>query len=112
MRVRAYADFTKGQGANGWTNFHPFSSWPNIDLTQPNVQFVDLTGNGRTDILVTEQEAFSWFPSLGKDGYAAGRRTFQPGDEEKGPKLVFADGTQNIYLADFSGDRLHDLVRI
>lgn len=98
--------------ADGWTNFHPLSSWPNIDLSQPNVQFVDLTGNGKADILVTEHEAFTWFPSLGKEGYAQARRTFQPVDEEKGPKLVFADGIQNIYLADFSGDGLHDLVRI
>lgn len=98
--------------ADGWTNYHPFSSWPNIDLSQPNVQFVDLTGNGKADILVTEHEAFTWFPSLGKDGYGQARRTFQSVDEEKGPKMVFADGTQNIYLADFSGDGLHDLVRI
>ena len=33
-------------------------------------------------------------------------------DEEKGPHLVFADGTQSIYLADMSGDGLTDLVRI
>ena len=29
-----------------------------------------------------------------------------------GPRLVFADGTQSIYLADMSGDGLTDLVRI
>ena len=33
-------------------------------------------------------------------------------DEEKGPCLIFADGTQSIYLADMSGDGLSDLVRI
>jgi len=33
-------------------------------------------------------------------------------DEEKGPKLVLADGTQSIYLSDMSGDGLTDLVRI
>lgn len=104
--------FYERRTADGWTNFHPFSSWPNIDLSQPNVQFLDLTGNGRADILVTQHEAFSWFPSLGKDGFAEARRTFQSVNEEKGPKLVFADGTQNIYLAYFSGDGLHDLVRI
>ena len=31
---------------------------------------------------------------------------------KKGPRLVFADGTQSIYLADMSGDGLTDLVRI
>ena len=31
---------------------------------------------------------------------------------KSGPRLVFADGTQSIYLADLSGDGLTDLVRI
>ena len=33
-------------------------------------------------------------------------------DEEKGPHLIFADGTESIFLADLSGDGLTDLVRI
>ena len=33
-------------------------------------------------------------------------------DEEQGPHLVFADGTQSIYLTDMSGDGLVDLARI
>ena len=36
----------------------------------------------------------------------------KPLDEERGPRLVFADGTQSIYLADMCGDGLTDLVRI
>ena len=32
--------------------------------------------------------------------------------KSRGPRLVFADGTQSIYLADLSGDGLTDLVRI
>jgi hypothetical protein len=32
--------------------------------------------------------------------------------EDQGPRLVFADGTQYIYLADLSGDGLGDLGRI
>ena len=27
----------------------------------------------------------------------------QPWDEEQGPRVVFADGTQSVYLADLSG---------
>lgn len=98
--------------ADGWTNFSPFSSWPNINLSQPNVQFVDLTGDGRADILVTEDNAFSWYRSLGKEGYDHAGRALQSLDEDQGPKLVFEDGSQTIYLADFSGDGLHDLVRV
>ncbi|MBN1981643.1 MAG: hypothetical protein JW795_08935, partial [Chitinivibrionales bacterium] len=33
-------------------------------------------------------------------------------DENKGPKLLFSDQTQSIYLADMSGDGLTDIVRI
>jgi hypothetical protein len=33
-------------------------------------------------------------------------------DEEAGPKLVFADSTESVFLADLSGDGLTDLVRI
>ena len=45
---------------------------------------------------------------------ALARRSASPKrcDEETGPALVFADGTQSIYLADLSGDGLTDLVRI
>ena len=45
---------------------------------------------------------------------ASARRSAWPQslDEEKGPQLVFADGTESIFLADMSGDGLTDLVRI
>src|SRR5262249_17429861 len=33
-------------------------------------------------------------------------------DEENGPKLVLADGTQTIFVADMSGDGLNDIVRV
>lgn len=98
--------------AGGWTNFRPFMSRPNINLSQPRVQFVDLTGDGMADIMVTENEAPPWYRSTGKHGYEAARMTFQSHDEERGPKVVFTDGTQTIYLSDFSGDGLLDLVRI
>src|SRR6185503_17129434 len=37
---------------------------------------------------------------------------YQTLDEEKGPRLVFADGTESIYLSDMTGDGLTDLVRV
>ena len=41
-----------------------------------------------------------------------GVRVPVPLEEGKGPRIVFADGTQSIYLADMSGDGLSDIVRI
>jgi YD repeat-containing protein len=35
-----------------------------------------------------------------------------PWDEEAGPKVVLADGTNTIFIADMSGDGLNDIVRV
>jgi hypothetical protein len=50
--------------------------------------------------------------SHSKDGFAPARRSPKSWDEEKGPKLVFSDPTQSIFLADMVGDGLSDIVRI
>ena len=55
---------------------------------------------------------FVWHASLAEEGFGPACRVAQALDEEKGPRLVFADGTQSIYLADMSGDALTDLLRI
>src|SRR5262249_32488569 len=70
------------------------------------------TGDGHADILVTEDEVLCWYASLAEAGFAAPQRVRKALDEEKGPRLVFADGTQSIYLADMSGDGLTDLARV
>ena len=47
-----------------------------------------------------------------EEGFGPAQWVRQPLDEERDPRLVFADGTQSIYLADICGDRLADLVCI
>src|SRR5262249_10778108 len=69
-------------------------------------------GDGHADVLITEDDAFVWHPSLAEEGFGPSRRVAQSFDEEKGPHVVFDDGEQTIYLADLSGDGLSDLVRI
>lgn len=96
----------------GWDPFTTFESLPALDWDDPNLKFVDLTGDGHADVLITEDEVFGWHPSLAEDGFGPRETTRQSRDEEQGPRLVFADGTESIYLADMSGDGLTDLVRI
>lgn len=98
--------------AEGWQAFRSFMSRVNHDMRDPNLRFVDLDGDGHADILITENDALVWHVSLAEEGFGPARRVRQALDEEHGPRLVVADGTQSIYLADLSGDGLTDLVRI
>lgn len=95
-----------------WDPFTAFRALPTIAWDDPNLRFIDLTGDGHADVLITEQEAFTWYPSMAKEGFHPANRISSMLDEERGPRLIFADGTQSIYLADLSGDGLTDLVRI
>ncbi len=95
-----------------WEDFIPFRTLPNIAWDDPNLRFIDLTGNGHADVLLTEQQAFTWYPSRAKEGFQPANKVTTVLDEEQGPRLVFAEGTQSIHLADMCGDGLTDLVRI
>ena len=106
------AGFFEKNDTGDWKNFVPFRALPNIDWSDPQLRFVDLTGDGLADVLITENSAFTWYLSLGEEGFAPSERVLKALDEEQGPRLVFADGEQSIYLADMSGDGLSDLVRI
>ena len=98
--------------AEGWQPFRSFTARLNRGLHDPNLKFVDLDGDGHADVLITEDDAFVWHASLAEDGFGPARRVVQALDEEKGPRIVFGDVTQSIYLADLSGDGLTDIVRI
>lgn len=104
--------FYERSGEQGWNTFRAFRFSPNIDWNDPNLRLIDLNGDGHADILVSEDEAFVWYPSLGEEGFGPAETVRKLVDEEEGPTLVFADATQSVYLADLSGDGLIDIARI
>jgi RHS repeat-associated protein len=95
-----------------WSPFKSFQSLPALDWRSPNLKFVDVTGDGLSDVLISEDHVFCWHTSLGAQGFGPEQRVAQALDEEKGPKLLFADGTESIFLSDMSGDGLTDIMRI
>jgi RHS repeat-associated protein len=95
-----------------WRSFAAFPSTPNIDWHDPNLRMLDVDGDGFADILIAENEVFTWYPSLAREGFGTAQTVRKPFDEDYGPAVIFADGTESIHLADMSGDGLKDIVRI
>jgi Salmonella virulence plasmid 65kDa B protein len=69
---------------NGWKRHVPFASLPNIDWQDPNLRFVDLTGDGHADALITEHEVFTTNEVSAPLNKPARRRT-----RTRGPALSF-----------------------
>ncbi|MER2603014.1 MAG: SpvB/TcaC N-terminal domain-containing protein, partial [Candidatus Competibacter phosphatis] len=109
---RPVAGFYERTTDQDWEPFRPFTSLPNLAWNDPNLKFIDLTGDGHADVLITEDQALTWYPSLAEDGFGPATRVSVPTDEERGPRVVFADGAQTMFLADLSGDGLTDIARI
>jgi RHS repeat-associated protein len=109
---RSMAGFHPQEEDGEWGPFVPFYRVPVLDWDDPNLRFVDLTGDGRPDILITQAEEILWYPSEGTEGFGPPQRVHAALDEEHGPRLVFSDRTESIHLADMSGDGLVDLVRV
>ena len=116
LEVLTVADGTAGRLSRttdgGWQPWQPLPYPPAVDLDDPDAQFADLDGDGLADLLVTEGDALTWYPSLGGAGFGPGITVPAGPDEDSGPRLLLSDGTSSVHLADMSGDGLADLVRI
>ncbi len=96
-----------------WENFQYFEKTLNQNISNdPNARFIDLDGDGRPDLLITEDDLFQWYNSEGKKGFGAVNTLFKAINEEEGPRIVFADSEQSIFLADMTGDGMTDIIRI
>src|SRR5580704_2491229 len=106
------AGFSERDERGNWGQFTPFESNPSISWNDPNLRMIDLDGDGFSDVLISEDEIFTWHRSFAKKGFGSFRTVRKPADEERGPALVFADPSESIYLADMTGDGLANIVRI
>jgi len=82
----------------GWEAFKRFPNRLTQSLDDPDARLIDLDGDGIADVLITEGNVFTWYPSKAKDGFDKSRRTFQPRDENQGPRVVFSNDGESIFL--------------
>ena len=109
---RPAAGFYERTADGDWEPFRAFRSLPDLAWDDPHLKFIDLSGDGHADLLISEEQAFTWYPSLAEAGFGAATRLSGPADETRGPRILFADGSETIFLADLSGDGLTDIARI
>jgi Salmonella virulence plasmid 65kDa B protein/Insecticide toxin TcdB middle/C-terminal region/Insecticide toxin TcdB middle/N-terminal region/FG-GAP-like repeat len=97
---------------NDWQAFTYFENLPNINFGESNTRMLDLDGDGKPEILISEDNVFTWYQADGRKGFLQEKKAKKSLDEENGPHFLFADANQTIFLADMSGDGLTDIVRI
>ncbi|MGW6893714.1 SpvB/TcaC N-terminal domain-containing protein [Streptomyces chartreusis] len=96
-----------------WSRFEPFRSYPNLDWDDPSVHLVDLTGDGRADVLTANGPTVTWYENLGGDGFSEARHApADSADSDTGPRRILQDRHRTVFLADMSGDGLSDLVQV
>ncbi|WP_271577005.1 SpvB/TcaC N-terminal domain-containing protein [Bradyrhizobium sp. CCBAU 11361] len=104
--------FYENEVKTGWSSFRSFRHGLNRSLGNADVNFIDLDGDGRADILVAEDNKLTWYPSLGEDGFDEALAVDIPLDGEMGPCVLKRSEFASTHFADMTGDGLSDLVRV
>ena len=73
---------------------------------------LDLTGDGRSDALMTRDQQFLWFPCLGEKGFGPPQSIARSHDLDRFPDVFFDDPAGRVRLADMTGDGLNDIVTV
>lgn len=99
-------------GRDTWRGFRPFAELPAVPWDSEEVRFLDLSGDGLTDVLLVGDDELTTYFSERERGFRLGDRRHPGFDPEKGPRLVRRDRQVATYTADMSGDGLADLVEV
>ncbi|MBI2985751.1 MAG: VCBS repeat-containing protein [Deltaproteobacteria bacterium] len=106
------AGFFEATPDGGWKTFKAFEKFPSISLSDPNIRMVDLTGDGRTDALMTADHHFLWFECLGEEGYGQAQIVERIHNLDEFPDVYFNDPSGRVRLVDMTGDGLNDIVLV
>jgi RHS repeat-associated protein len=105
--------FFESTPAGGWRPFRRVERMPDTDANGAGARLVDLTGDGRSDLLVTRDQHFLWYRSLGERGYDPEPKLIpRRHDLDEFPDVYFDDPSGRVRLADMTGDGLADIVLV
>jgi len=95
-----------------WEPFVQFPSNATMDLNAPNVRWLDLNGDNRPEPVLFNDETISFLTNEGRQGLTDYVERATGRDSSKSPTQIFQDDLEGIYIADFTGDGLSDVVLI
>lgn len=103
--------FEYDRNARRWHSFTPFTSAPHVAV-DASVQWVDLNADGLPDLVVPHPDHFTWYPSLGREGF--GEPVDLPIPHVRGDALplIAEDVGLRFFFADTTGDGRPDLVHV
>jgi len=104
---------TDNKAVTGWKKYETFPVQPGIrfKMNDKNLKFLDLTGDGKLDALLSGPGSFTFFKCDGENGFVKVR--YIPRSEsglDKFPNVRF--NSPQVHLADMTGDGLMDIVEI
>lgn len=100
--------YWEAQSDHTWTPFQPLPSWP-VDFPAPNQSWVDVTGDGITDLVQLTQSHVLVYPNARRKGL--GQPLIQPTLPSMPPSLA-SSPVEVIRFADMAGSGQSHLVRI
>lgn len=94
-----------------WSGYQARARTAHVEGIAPRVQRVDLDGDGRPDLVISEADHFLWYPSDAPEGLGEPRRIPKPRGAGAARELR-PDPALDLLFADMNGDGLPDLVRV